>query len=271
LVSDVAVTTRHHRIMTSLNLADMLALFLSVIGPQKVLLSFARIAQVLDASSVRLVAVIAAVASASVGLVCAFTAPWLATFFDISTAALELAAGVAFFVYALALVFGIHVDLADPARVPEFGTGPVGGGGGGGGDRGGGGSGGGGGGHSGDGGGGHGGGAGAGAEADPDHPISSGVRTLLLPWVVSPLAVAAVLEESLIASGWGDRWVEAIAFALIAALNAVCGIVLGPLLGRTHDNVLEVFSRLLGILLAAVGVQLFLIGLTTLGVIHSSH
>jgi len=31
--------------MTSLNLADMLALFLSVIGPQKVLLSFARIGQ----------------------------------------------------------------------------------------------------------------------------------------------------------------------------------------------------------------------------------
>ena len=80
-------------IMTSLNLADMLALFLSVIGPQKVLLSFARIAQTLDAKSVRLVAVIAAVASAGVGFVCALTAPWLATFFHISTPALELAAG----------------------------------------------------------------------------------------------------------------------------------------------------------------------------------
>ena len=32
---------------------------------------------------------------------------------------------------------------------------------------------------------------------------------------------------------------------------------------------LEVLSRLLGILLAAVGVQLFLDGLTTLGVIHA--
>jgi multiple antibiotic resistance protein len=253
LVSDVTVTTRHHRIMTSLNLADMLALFLSVIGPQKVLLSFARIGQTLDASSVRLVAVIAAVASAGVGFVCALTAPWLATFFHISTPALELAAGLAFFVYALALVFGIHVDLADPAHAPSYvpapgavsGRGPVplpapGAG-------------------------------GAGAEPDPDHPISSGVRTLLLPWVVSPLAVAAVLEESLVAGSWGDRWQVAGAFALIAILNAVSGILLGPLLGRTHDNVLEVFSRLLGILLAAVGVQLFLVGLTTLGVIHPSH
>lgn len=221
--------------MTSLNLADMLALFLSVIGPQKVLLSFARIAQTLDAQSVRLVAVLAAVASAAIGFVCALTAPGLATFFHFSTAALELAGGAAFFVYALALVFGIHVDLADPAHVPSSGAGE----------------------HAG----------GSVAEADPAHPISSGVRTLLLPWVVSPLAVAAVLEESLLARNWFGRWEVAAAFALIAMLNAVAGITLGPLLGRTHDNVLEVFSRLLGILLAAVGVQLFLIGLATLGVI----
>ena len=90
---------------------------------------------------------------------------------------------------------------------------------------------------------------------------------MLLPWVVSPLAVAAVLEESLLARGWGDRWEVAAAFALVAVLNAVSGVVFGPLLGRTHENVLEVFSRLLGVLLAAVGVQLFLVGLTTLGVI----
>ncbi len=227
--------------MTSLNLADMLALFLSVTGPQKVLLSFARIAQVLDAHSVRLVAVVAAVASAGVGFVCALTAPALATFFHISTAALELAAGAAFFVYALALVFGIHIDLADPARVPasraDEGAGAV----------------------------------GAHADADPERPVSSGVRTMLLPWVVSPLAIAAVLEESLLARGWGGRWEVAAAFALIAVLNAVSGILFGPLLGRTNDNVLEVFSRLLGILLTAVGVQLFLIGLTTLGVINPSY
>lgn len=251
LVRDVIAPTRDHQIMTSLNLADMLALFLSVIGPQKVLLSFARIGQTLSAQSVRLVAVIAAVASAGIGFACALTAPWLATFFHISTPALELAAGAAFFVYALALVFGIHIDLADPARVPmsgaDAGAGGVGGAGA------------------------VGGAGGVGVEADPEHPVSSGVRTMLLPWVVSPLAVAAVLEESLLAHGWGDRWEVAAGFALVAVLNAVSGVVLGPLLGRTHDTVLEVFSRLLGVLLAAVGVQLFLAGLTTLGVIHPGH
>jgi small neutral amino acid transporter SnatA (MarC family) len=265
LVSDVTVTTRDHQIMTSLNLADMLALFLSVIGPQKVLLSFARIGQTLDAQSVRLIAVIAAVASAGIGFVCALTAPWLATFFHISTPALELAAGAAFFVYALALVFGIHIDLADPARVPMSETGAGGAGTGGAGTGGAGGTGVGGAGAVGVG------AVGVGVEADAEHPISSGVRTLLLPWVVSPLAVAAVLEESLLARGWGDRWEVAAGFALVAVLNAVSGVVFGPLLGRTHDTVLEVFSRLLGVLLAAVGVQLFLVGLTTLGVINPGH
>ena|ERR1700733_12721710 len=223
--------------MTSLNLADMLALFLSIVGPQKMLLSFARIAQTLDARSVRLVAVLSAVAATCVGFICALTAPWLATFFHISTPALELAAGLAFFIYAIALVFGIHLDLADPAHVPASGDGA----------------------------------RDPGAEADPEHPVSSGVRTMLLPFVVSPLAVAAVLEESLLAGSWGGRWEVAGAFAIVALIDAAAGIALGPLLGRTHDNVLEVFSRLLGILLAAVGVQLFLIGLTTLGVLHASH
>ncbi len=238
-MSDDAVTTRHHLNMTSFNLADMLALFLSVTGPQKVLLSFARIAQTIDASSVRRIAVVAAVASAGIGAVCAFTAPWLETFFHISTPALELAAGVAFFCYALALVFGVHLDLAGPAHPPPPGADEA--------------------------------ATGAPAQAGAEHPVSSGVRTLLLPWVVSPLAVAAVLEESLLAGNWGDRWEVAGAFALVALINAVSGIALGPVLGHTQDNVIEVFSRLLGILLAAVGAQLFLIGLATLGVINPNY
>lgn len=41
--------------MESLNLADTFVTFLALLGPQKVLLSFARIARTLDARSVRAV------------------------------------------------------------------------------------------------------------------------------------------------------------------------------------------------------------------------
>jgi multiple antibiotic resistance protein len=222
--------------MASLNLADTFITFLALLGPQKVLLSFAQLARTLDVRSLRLVALATAVTAAIVGTVCALTAPWLATFFHIGPGALALASGIVFFVYAVGLVLGIHFDPAEaPARAIPNGEG----------------------------------GADA-ADTDPSHPLRSGFRAMLLPFVVSPLAVAAALEVSLSAPHWGARWVIAGAFALVAAIDALCAVVVAPLLRRTHESILEVLSRLLGILLAAVGVQLFLEGLSAIGV-HVGH
>jgi multiple antibiotic resistance protein len=216
--------------MASLNLADTFITFLALAGPQKVLLSFAHIARTLDVRTLRLVAVATAFTAALVGTLCALTAPWLATFFHLSQAALALAAGIVFFVYAVGLVLGIHFDHAEaPATAIPDGDGHA-------------------------------------DEADPSHPLRTGFRAMLLPFVVSPLAVAADLEVSLSASNWGARWVVAGAFALVALVDALCAVIFAPVLRRTHESVLEVLSRLLGILLAAVGVQLFLHGLATLGV-----
>jgi multiple antibiotic resistance protein len=216
--------------MASLNLADTFITFLALAGPQKVLLAFAQIARTLDVRSLRLVAVATALTAAIVGTLCALTAPWLATFFHISPGALALASGIIFFVYALGLVLGVHFDHAEaPAQaIPDGEGGEV--------------------------------------VADPSHPFRSGFRAMLLPFVVSPLAIAADLEVSLSASDWGARWVVAGAFALVALVDALCALIFAPVLRRTHESILEVLSRLLGILLAAVGVQLFLHGLETLGV-----
>ncbi|MGD0558635.1 MAG: MarC family protein [Streptosporangiaceae bacterium] len=106
-----------------------------------------------------------------------------------------------------------------------------------------------------------------GEHVTPAHPVISGFRELLLPYVVSPLGVTAVLVESLSAGGWGWRSTVAGAFAAVAAVNALCMIVLGPAMRRVHATTFEVLSRLLGMLLAAVGVELFLQGLTVLGVL----
>ena len=166
--------------MVSLNLADMVVTFLAVLGPQKVLLSFARLATVLDNRSLRLVAVVTAFAAALVETVCALTAPWLASFFHISPAALELAAGVAFFIYSVGLILGVHFDPAESLHVP----GPE--------DTG---------------------------DADPVHPLTSGFRAMLLPFVVSPLAVAAALQDSIAAGDWKGRWTVALAFAIVAVID----------------------------------------------------
>jgi multiple antibiotic resistance protein len=221
--------------MESLNLADTFVTFLALIGPQKVLLSFGRLSRTLDDHSVRALAAATAITAACVGALCALTAPWIAAFFHIGAAELNLAAGLLFIIYAVGLVLGIHFDTEgelEPATTVTPG-----------GDSG-------------------------GDGAALDHRLSRGFRAMLLPFVVSPIAIAADLEESISASGWGGRWTVAGAFALVALVDMLFTWVFAPLLRRMHDSVLEVLSRLLGILLVAVGVGIFLDGLTVLGVLH---
>lgn len=213
--------------MESQNLADTFVLFLALAGPQKVLLSFARLGHVLDVRSLRLVAWTCSLAAAGVGVACALTAPWIASFFHITPASLGLAAGLTFFVYSVGLVLGVHFD--SPA-VLEAETG----------------------------------------HPDAAHPLTSGFREMLLPFVVSPLAIAADLLESLTAPGWAHRLVVAGAFIAVALVNLVFAWVFAPALARAHMIVLDVLSRLLGVLLAAVGAQLFLQGLAALGVLPGS-
>jgi multiple antibiotic resistance protein len=230
-----------------LDLADAFVTLFALIGPQKVLLPVARLGRTTEVRHVRLLMSYAALAAAGVGVTCTLTAPWLATFFHITAASVEIAAGLVFFIYAVCLVFGIH--LGDEAS-EETGSSD------------------------------HGGGAdaavaaGDGGEAghDPDGrpPGSDGFRVLLLPFIVSPLGVAAALEESLTASTWASRGVVAGAYAAVVALDLIAAVMLAPLMRRMHVSSLEVLSRLLGILLSAVGVNLFLQGLAALGV-HVGH
>lgn len=206
-----------------MNLADTFILFLALAGPQKVLLSFARLGHFLDVRSLRLVAWTCSLAAACVGVLCALTAPWIATFFHISAASVALAAGVTFFIYSVGLVLGLHFD--SPATLEAETGGP-----------------------------------------DVKRPLISGFREMLVPFVVSPLAIAADLLESLTANDWAHRLEVAGAFIAVAAINLIFAWVLAPVLGRMHEIVLDVLSRLLGVLLAAVGVELFLQGLAAVGV-----
>ncbi|GAA1972397.1 MarC family protein [Kitasatospora viridis] len=103
-----------------------------------------------------------------------------------------------------------------------------------------------------------------------NNPLAEGVRELTLPYIASPLAITAVLVESLTKDTWGWRFTVTGAYLAVVAINAISVLLLAPLLRRTHQTSLEVLSRLLGLLLAAVGVELFLDGLSGLGVHLSS-
>lgn len=226
--------------MDSLNLADTFITFFALFGPQKVLLSFGRLSRTLDDHSLRTVAAATASTAAIIGAACALTAPWVTSFFHIGSPELDLAAGLLFMIYAVAMVLGIHFDTELPHKAAAAANAAR--------DEG-----------EDDG------------DADPAHPLSSGFRAMLLPFVVSPIAIAADLEESISAHGWGGRWTVAGAFALVALVDMLCTWAFAPLLRRMHDSLLEVLSRLLGTLLVAVGVGVFLDGLVALGVALPGH
>ncbi|MEU6237282.1 MarC family protein [Kitasatospora sp. NPDC047058] len=201
------------------NLSSAFIAFFAVVGPPKVLLSFARLAATRSTGELRRLAAWSTVISALIGLVLAYTADPVTTLFHISDQSLQLAGGTIFFVYAVALVLGIHL--------------------------------------------------GAGADEADEHlsnPMVDGIRELLLPYIASPLAVTAVLVASLVKDDWGWRTTVAGAYISVVVINYFCVAALAPLMRRTHRTSLEVLSRLLGLLLAAVGVELFLKGLAGLGV-----
>ncbi|MCG6493356.1 MarC family protein [Kitasatospora sp. A2-31] len=201
------------------NLSSAFIAFFAVVGPPKVLLSFARLAGTRSTRELRRLAAWSTVISAVIGLVLAYTADAVTSLFHISDQSLQLAGGVIFFIYAVALVLGVHL--------------------------------------------------GAGGDEEDEHlrnPMVDGLRELLLPYIASPLAVTAVLVASLFKDDWGWRTTVVGAYVAVVVINYFCVAALAPLMQRAHRTSLEVLSRLLGLLLAAVGVELFLNGLAGLGV-----
>jgi multiple antibiotic resistance protein len=200
------------------DLSSAFIAFFAVVGPPKVLLSFAQLGAGRSTAELRLLALWSTLVAAVVGGVMSFTADFVTSLFHVSDQSLQLAGGVIFFLYAVALVLGIHLG---------------------------------------------------GGSDDDEHlsnPLVDGIRELLLPYIASPLAMTAVLIGSLSKDTWAWHSTVAVAYLAVVVINCVCVLVLAPLLQRTRRTSLELLSRLLGLLLAAVGVELVLYGLAGLGV-----
>lgn len=87
-----------------------------------------------------------------------------------------------------------------------------------------------------------------------------------MPYVVSPLAMTAVLIEGAARDSWTWRSTVVGAYVTVIVVDLLCVVVPARILSRTHHATIELLGRLLGLLLAAVGVDLVLDGLTSLGV-----
>ncbi|MFD8479794.1 MarC family protein [Kitasatospora sp. NPDC059673] len=203
--------------MSAINLSTVFVTFFAVVGPPKVLLAFAQLSQTRTPAELRKLTLVSSLVAAVVGLVLAYSANVMAALFHISDQSLQIAGGVIFFIYAVALVLGVHLG-------------------------------------------------GGSSEGHLANPLADGIRELLLPYVASPLAITALLVESLTRDTLGWHSTVAAMYVAVIAVDCVSVLLLAPLLRASRRTSLEVLSRLLGLLLAAVGVEMFLYGLESLGV-----
>ncbi|MEV7212575.1 MarC family protein [Kitasatospora cineracea] len=203
--------------MSAFTFSTVFVTFFAVVGPPKVLLAFAQLSQHRTPAELRKLTLVSSLVAALVGLVLAYGADFMAALFHISDQSLQIAGGVIFFIYAVALVLGVHL----------------------------------------------------GGSKEGEHlanPLADGIRELLLPYVASPLAITALLVESLTLDTLGWHSTVAAMYVAVIAVDCVCVLLLAPLLRASRRTLLEVLSRLLGLLLAAVGVEMVLYGLESLGV-----
>lgn len=203
-----------------LTLGDSFIAFLAVVGPPKVLLAFTQLAHPRSPRELVRLAVVATLSAAVVGVVLDYGAPGVLALFHIGSGAVQVAAGVIFFIYAIGLVLGNRLSSADEHESAG---------------------------------------------------LVDGLRDLMVPFIAGPLVLAAVLLYAIENPGWGWRTGVAGTYLAVLAIDLGCVLVLAGVLRRIHRTVVDVLARLLGLLLAALSVQVLLDALTGFGVPIRDH
>jgi small neutral amino acid transporter SnatA (MarC family) len=93
------------------------------------------------------------------------------------------------------------------------------------------------------------------------------VYPMAVPLILNPAGVAATTIFSAEATSLGDLGVVILIVAAMAALDVVVLLAVRPLGPRLGPEIITVLEKLLGVLLAAVAVELILIGLGQLGLV----
>lgn len=108
-------------------------------------------------------------------------------------------------------------------------------------------------------------------ESHESASLVDGLRDLMVPFVAGPLSLAAVLLYAIENPGWSWRTGVAGTFLAVLAIDLACVLALAGVLRRMHRTVVDVVARLLGLLLAALSVQVLLDALADLGVPVKNH
>ncbi|PKG56989.1 hypothetical protein CXF83_18940 [Shewanella sp. Choline-02u-19] len=97
------------------------------------------------------------------------------------------------------------------------------------------------------------------AAADSESDIA--VSPLAVPLLAGPGTIATAMNYSA-AGGWGEITVTVLAFAALCIITFICFVFSSKIIAAIGENGLSIVTRLMGLILSVIGVQMLIDGIT---------
>ncbi len=98
--------------------------------------------------------------------------------------------------------------------------------------------------------------------AQESNDLDVAVTPLAVPLLAGPGTIATAMNYSA-AGGWGEITVTVLAFAALCLITFVCFIFSSKIISVIGESGLSIVTRLMGLILSVIGVQMVIIGINT--------
>ncbi|MCL1060227.1 MarC family protein [Shewanella gelidimarina] len=97
--------------------------------------------------------------------------------------------------------------------------------------------------------------------AEPANDSDVAVSPLAVPLLAGPGTIATAMNYSA-AGGWGEITVTVVAFAALCLITFICFVFSSKIIAAIGENGLSIVTRLMGLILSVIGVQMLIDGIT---------
>lgn len=98
------------------------------------------------------------------------------------------------------------------------------------------------------------------AEENNDSDVA--VSPLAVPLLAGPGTIATAMNFSA-SGGWGEIGVTIIAFSVLCFITFICFIFSSTIISKIGESGLAIITRLMGLILSVIGVQMIIVGITS--------
>ncbi len=99
--------------------------------------------------------------------------------------------------------------------------------------------------------------------AEESNDLNVAVSPLAVPLLAGPGTIATAMNYSA-AGGWGEIIVTVLSFAILCIVTFICFICSSKIISAIGESGLSIVTRLMGLILSVIGVQMVIIGINTI-------